>query len=162
MWTTILELIFRVLAFNKRLIFLLWTLHPNMESLLFMFSSVTFSEGLVFGVYLLHRLALAANLILIYFPGIYCSQLEAWLRLTAILTLFFKGLAWLGLLTEGGRVGGLQVPFWPETKLFISHPNYFLKMHHPAECFRMWIVVADWIRTEVTIRHVEKIDLLAV
>lgn len=142
------------------LVMVLWFTTLIWSPYLFVFSFVTFSEGLVFGVYLLHRLALAANLISICFPDVYCSQLQAWFRLATILTLLFKGLAWLRLLTEGGRVGGLQVPFWPERRLFISHPNYFLKMHHPPECFRMWIVVADWIRTEVTIRHIEKIDLL--
>lgn len=53
---------------------------------------------------------LAANLILISFPEVYCLQLEVFFRLAARLIFHRKGLAVRGLLAEIVRTGDPQVP----------------------------------------------------
>lgn len=72
--------------------------------------SVMCSEGL-FWVFVLsssHSCAnLAANLILIYFPGLYYLQLEVGFRLDAVPTVHCKGHALCGLLAEMVRTEDL-------------------------------------------------------
>lgn len=53
---------------------------------------------------------LAANLILISFPEVYCLQLEVFFRLDAILIFHCTGLTVRGLVAEMGRTGDPQVP----------------------------------------------------
>lgn len=99
-----------VLAFNKNsssglnIVTLIW--NPDLIHL----PSVMCSEGL-FWVFVLsssHTCSnLAANLILIYFPGLYYLQLEVSFRLDAVPTVYCKGHALCGLLAEMVRTEDL-------------------------------------------------------